>query len=94
MKFERTLTGNWENAIHGLRHPLESYAKSDSSFGFCQVLEEGDIVIKENNNIYEVINLGPNDIDLAQRMIAAGSPNDKFLRQIGVSVDIAAPLYW
>ena len=38
--------------------------------------------------------LGPNDLDLAQRMIAAGSPNDKFLRQIFVSVDITGPLYW
>ena len=38
--------------------------------------------------------LGHNDLDLAQRMIHAGSPNDKFLRQIFVSVDITAPLYW
>lgn len=38
--------------------------------------------------------LGPNDLDLAQRMITAGSPNDKFLRQIFVSVDITGPLYW
>lgn len=37
--------------------------------------------------------LGPNDTDLAQRMIKAGSPNDKFMRQIFVSVDITAPLY-
>ena len=33
MKFERSWTGNWENAFHGLRHPMESYAKSDSRFG-------------------------------------------------------------
>ena len=38
--------------------------------------------------------IGPVDMNLAQRMIAAGSPNDKFLRQIFVSVDITAPLYW
>ena len=38
--------------------------------------------------------LGHNDIDLAQRMIHAGTPNDKFLRQIFVSIDITAPLYW
>ena len=30
MKFERSWTGNWENAFHGLRHPMESYAKSDT----------------------------------------------------------------
>ena len=38
--------------------------------------------------------IGPNDMGLAQRMIKAGSPNDKFIRQIFVSVDITAPLYW
>ena len=76
MKFTNSWTGNWENAFHGLRHPMESYAKSDSIFG------EGGM------------NLGPNDLDLAQRMIKAGTPNDKFLRQIFVSVDITAPLYW
>lgn len=38
--------------------------------------------------------IGPVDMNLAQRMIAAGSPNDKFLRQIFVSVDITGPLYW
>ena len=94
MKFERAWTGNWENAFCGLRHPMESYAKSDSDFGFCEALEDGDVIIKENNNIFEAANIGPNDLDLAQRMIKAGTPNDKFLRQIFVSIDITAPLYW
>ena len=35
MKFENSWTGNWENAFRGLRHPLESYAKSDSYFGIA-----------------------------------------------------------
>ncbi len=38
--------------------------------------------------------LGPNDLDLAQRLRCAGSDHRKFLRQIFVSVDITAPLYW
>ena len=75
MRFEHSWTGNWEGAFHGLRHPMESYAKADSRFGECG------------------FELGPNDLDLAQRMIKAGTPNDKFLRQIFVSVDITAPLY-
>ena len=37
--------------------------------------------------------IGNNDMDLAQRLIKAGNPNDKFLRQIMVSVDITAPTY-
>ena len=38
--------------------------------------------------------LGENDLDLAKRLANAGSDHRKFLRQIFVSVDITAPLYW
>ena len=38
--------------------------------------------------------LGENDISLASRLAAAGSDHRKFLRQIIVSMDITAPLYW
>jgi hypothetical protein len=38
--------------------------------------------------------LGPNDLDLAKRLCKAGSDHRKFIRQILVSVDITAPLYW
>ena len=37
---------------------------------------------------------GPNDLDLAKRLRMAGSDHRKFIRQIFVSVDITAPLYW
>ncbi len=38
--------------------------------------------------------LGPNDLDLAKRLRKAGSDHRKYLRQVFVSVDITAPLYW
>ena len=38
--------------------------------------------------------LGENDLGLAKRLACAGSDHRKFLRQIFVSVDITAPLYW
>ena len=38
--------------------------------------------------------LGPNDLDLAKRLRKAGSDHRKFIRQIFVSVDITAPIYW
>ena len=38
--------------------------------------------------------LGENDLDLARRLAHAGSDHRKFIRQIFVSVDITAPLYW
>ena len=38
--------------------------------------------------------LGDNDLGLASRLAKAGSDHRKFLRQIIVSIDILAPLYW
>ena len=38
--------------------------------------------------------LGENDLSLASRLAVAGSDHRKFLRQIIVSMDITAPLYW
>ena len=49
-----------------------------------------DSAYDENGNYV----LGPNDLDLAMRLARAGSDHRKFLRQIFVSVDITAPLYW
>lgn len=37
---------------------------------------------------------GPNDLSLAKRLRIAGPDHRKFIRQIFVSVDITAPLYW
>ena len=47
-----------------------------------------------SSDVFVYAYLGPKDIDLAHRMINAGSSDSKFLRQILVSVDITAPLYW
>ena len=38
--------------------------------------------------------LGPNDLSLAKRLRLAGPDHRKYIRQIFVSVDITAPLYW
>lgn len=38
--------------------------------------------------------LGPNDLGLAVRLCSAGTDHRKFLRQVLVSMDITAPLYW
>lgn len=38
--------------------------------------------------------LGENDLSLALRLCRSGSDHRKFIRQIFVSVDITAPLYW
>lgn len=38
--------------------------------------------------------LGENDKALMEKLIKGGAPHRKFLRQIFVSMDITAPLYW
>ena len=38
--------------------------------------------------------IGENDLKLAQKLIRAGAEHAKFMRQIFVSVDITAPIYW
>lgn len=43
------------------------------------------------NDIYYI---GEEDLKLAQKLIRAGSEHRKFLRQILVSVDITAPIFW
>lgn len=49
-----------------------------------------DSYTDENGNFV----MGPNDRDLAQRLCNAGSDHRKFIRQIFISMDITAPLYW
>lgn len=78
MKFEKTDVWGFEHAIRGTRNPLESWKKSDS-------------FIKSPFNDYII---GSNDLELMQKLIKAGSEHRKFMRQILVSVDITAPLYW
>lgn len=80
MKFENTEVFNFEGALRGMRNPLNSWDKGDSGY----------IDRRFNDQFY----IGENDLDLAQRLIKAGSEHRKFLRQIFVSVDITAPLYW
>lgn len=81
MRFEDTSVYNIYNAILGARNPKNSWGKSDSVF-------------KGYNGKIENTEIGKNDMQLAQSLIKAGSEHRKFMRQIFVSVDITAPLYW
>jgi hypothetical protein len=84
MKFENTEVWGFKHALRGMRNPKESWEKSDSRF----------IKTTDEDGFVETINIGENDLKLAQTLIKAGSEHRKFIRQIFVSVDITAPLYW
>ena len=87
MKFENTEVWGFEHALRGMRNPKNSWNKSDSTTKCCNQCE------KCTYNKYPII-IGENDMKLAQTLIKAGSEHRKFMRQIFVSVDITAPLYW
>ena len=89
MKFENTETWGFQHAIRGMRNPLESWSKSDSKY--IDIESEEGIELLSKGIYYKI---GKNDLKLAQSLIKAGSEHRKFLRQIFVSVDITAPLYW
>ena len=69
-----------DGAMRGMRNPLNSWDKADTT-----VYQEHD---------REFINIGVNDLNLATRLIKAGTEHRKFLRMIHVQMDVIAPLYW
>ena len=76
--FDKCYVMNFENAMRGARNPMNSWEKSDSYYD-----DKGQYI------------LGENDLSLAKRLRNAGtSDHRKFIRQIMLSVDITAPLYW
>ena len=95
MKFENTGVWGFRHAIRGMRNPMNSWDKSDSYY--CDVKMGARCAICEDNHTGRCCNgyfLGDNDLKLAQKLIKAGAEHRKFMRQIFVSVDITAPLYW
>lgn len=79
IKIENVETYGWEAAIRGMRNPMNSWERSDS----CYDWPEPDI-----------LKIGPNDLDLMTKLAKGGSDDRKYMRMIGVTLDITAPLYW
>ena len=65
-----------EGAMRGMRNPLNSWDKADTTVSD------------------DILEIGENDLNLATRLIKAGTEHRKFLRMIHVQMDIIAPLYW
>ena len=89
IKVENIDVWGFEHAIRGMRNPLNSWNKSDSIK--CYANENCQGICKNNNSGWCI---GSNDLDLMKRLYNAGSEHRKYLRQIFVSMDITAPLYW
>jgi hypothetical protein len=78
IKVENISVMNIENALRGMRNPLESWTQSDS------------FIWQETKEF----TIGEKDLELALKLVKAGSDHSKFLRQILVSMDITAPMTW
>lgn len=72
--------------IQGLRNPMNSWEKSDSSCG----------KITRVTNVQWSVDyfIGTNDANLMKRLSNAGTDHRKFMRMMPVYARITAPLYW
>ena len=100
IKVENIDVWGFEHAIRGMRNPMNSWNKSDSKN--CLGKEFVDCTVhtykcprKDDNDFdYDIFCIGKNDLDLMRKLYRAGTEHRKYLRQIFVSMDITAPLYW
>lgn len=83
------------SAMHGMRNPLNSWEKNDTAFHAKIILDDSEeFSTFENDTIKLETVVGKNDKALTRKLIDAGPSHRKFMRQIFVSMDITAPLYW
>lgn len=80
----------WDEYDMGTGDDDKDYSVFDD---MCNDMDK-NILIHADNDFVEYAAIGPKDMRLAQNLIKAGPEHRKFLRQIFVSVDITAPLYW
>lgn len=99
---EKVQVFNFEGAMRGLRNPKDSWYLSDSIFDDNECCNPNATAITDCRDC-PLFNgfgkacipyIGPKDMKLAQTMIGAGTDESKFLRQIFITMDITAPLYW
>lgn len=86
IEIKNVATYGWEEAIRGMRNPMNSWHKADSHWDVTRKSEGGPMI--------EFYNLENSDYDLATHLRNAGTDHRKFMRMITVYADIIAPLYW
>ena len=104
IKVEKIEVWGFEHAIRGMRNPKNSWDKSDSEEKYwCTDLGPDEEPHYCNNCNYDMCHpydgdpvyvVGQNDLGLMHMLYVAGPEHRKYLRQIFVSMDITAPLYW
>lgn len=88
IKIENVEVFGWEAAVRGMRNPMNSWDKSDSTF--TDVFEDYEF----HDYYMKCADIGENDLKLMKSLVKAGSDHSKFMRMINVTCDITAPLYF
>lgn len=91
IKIEHIETYGWEAAIRGMRNPLNSWDKSDS---FPAVNCDMCTAKGRDCTGFECFYVGNADLKLMQTLIKAGPDHGKFMRMIGISMDITSHQMW
>ena len=89
IKIKDTEILGMRKAIQGMRNAMNSWDKSDSVF-----IDPCCFYDNKSEEFYEYNHIGEKDMELAKRLIKAGSSDRKFMRMIHVQADVTAPLYW
>ena len=80
IKVENISVHGFDSAVRAMRHPMQSYDRSDSYW---------------LNDVPGVkFEIGPNDLDLMRRLYKAGAEHRTYARMIYCTMEIEAPLYW
>ena len=86
LPFNTIEVSGWEGAFRGMRNPLNSWAKKDSSYKSESSWSNGVW--------YHEYIIGENDMKLAKTLISSGPEHAKFLRMLHVQVNVDMPRYW
>ena len=82
------------SAMQGMRNPLDSWKKGDTIYNEEIMCDFDGCSSFDNDALMSGVAVGENDKALARKLIDAGPSHRKFMRQIFVSMNIKAPLYW
>lgn len=104
LKIEKTVTTSpeqWQIVIEGMRNPMNSWGRMDSTicpasgkFEDCTMFPPAGCPREDDDFENPELCMGASDYDLMKRLTAAGSEHAKYRRMLPVWVTITAPRYW
>ena len=91
---------NWVNNENNIREKLNKEPFKLGSLEYEHIYDkylewiDNNMILSITEDICDIFIFGPKDLELAQKLIHGGGEHRKFLRQIFISFDLTAPLYF